>query len=360
MCSGPIAQATPGQAAPPSAAQAPQAVNDLDAFMRQVLERRDETWRRLHDYVLDETEQFRILGPGGVALHGMKREFTWYVREGFLIRSPLRFDGVTLSEAERRKYEQHWLDEEKAREAKAARKASKQAQPPGETDKASASSPASTQTPAAAPDDQSPDASLQDFVSQRGEPRFVSEAYFLRFKFEPGNYYFAGRDTIDGRPVVKVEYYPTRLFDDEHAKREEAGDGQDKAGKDKAKATRNTERERARDKAREDEYERKFNKVALVTLWIDPVEHQIVRYTFDNIDFGFLPGRWLVRLDEIRAEMTMARVLDGVWLPARIDMRGGLSLASGGYQFVYGRRFSNYKKAETGARIRSMTPRDFQ
>jgi hypothetical protein len=358
MCSGPIAQATPGQAAPPSAAQAPQAVNDLDAFMRQVLERRDETWRRLHDYVLDETEQFRILGPGGVALHGMKREFTWYVREGFLIRSPLRFDGVTLSEAERRKYEQHWLEEEKKREDRAAKKAQQQAAgKPGQA--ASAQAPAEPSA-AASPDDQGTDASLEDFVSQRGEPRFISEAYFLRFKFEPGNYYFAGRDTIDGRAVVKVEYYPTRLFDDEHGEREEAGAGQDHAGKDKAKATRRSERERAKDKAREDDFERKFNKVALVTLWIDPVEHQIVRYTFDNIDFGFLPGRWLVRLDEIRAEMTMARVLDGVWLPARIDMRGGLSLASGGYEFVYGRRFSNYKKAETGARIRSMTPKDFQ
>jgi hypothetical protein len=318
-------------------AQAPApALNDLDSFMARVLERRDETWRKLHDYVLDETEQFRILGPGGVPLHGMKREFTWYVRDGFLVRSPVRFDGVTLNDAERRAYEQRWLEQERKREARAAKKAEEasQARPASAGQAASAG-----ESPAAGAEP-----SLQEFVDQRGEPRFISEAYFLRFKFEPGNYYVAGRDSVDGRPVVKVEYYPTRLFADDH--------DEDDDKKHEARA------DRAKTRAEEQEYERKFNKVALVTLWIDPAEYQIVRYTFDNMDFGFLPGRWLVRLDEIRASMTMARVLDGVWLPAAIDMRGALSLASGGYQFEYARRFSNYKKAETGARIRSMTPRD--
>ena len=45
-------------------------------------------------------------------------------------------------------------------------------------------------------------------------------------------------------------------------------------------------------------------------------------------------------------------------LPADINMHGGLSLASGAYEFQYARRFSNYRKAETGARIRNMTPKD--
>ena len=33
-----------------------------------------------------------------------------------------------------------------------------------------------------------------------------------------------------------------------------------------------------------------MNKTALVTLWVDPVEHQIVKYTFDNVWMDFLPG----------------------------------------------------------------------
>jgi hypothetical protein len=318
-------------------AQTPAAkLTDLDAFMARVLERRDETWRTLHDYVLDETEQFRVLGPGGVPLHGMKREFTWYVRDGLLVRSPLKYDGVALGESDRRAYEQRWIEEEKRREERAAKRAADARGTPAQ---------AGGDRPAAEAAPPTGEPSLQNLVDQRGEPRFVSEAYFLRFKFEPGNYYVAGRETLDGRAVVKIEYYPTRLFQDDGHRRDEGKKHEVRA-------------DRAKDEQEEEAYRQKFNKVALVTLWIDPAEHQIVRYTFDNVDFGFLPGRWLVRLDEIRASMTMAKVLDGVWLPAEIDMRGGLSLASGAYRFEYGRRFANYRKAETGARIRNMTPGD--
>src|SRR6185436_2435902 len=46
------------------------------------------------------------------------------------------------------------------------------------------------------------------------EPRFVSEAYFMDFKFEAGNYYLAGREQLEGHEVLRVEYYPTRMFDE--------------------------------------------------------------------------------------------------------------------------------------------------
>ena len=41
---------------------------------------------------------------------------------------------------------------------------------------------------------------------------------------------------------------------------------------------------------RDADVERKMNKVSLVTLWVDPDEHQIVSYEFRNIDMDFLPG----------------------------------------------------------------------
>ena len=44
------------------------------------------------------------------------------------------------------------------------------------------------------------------------------------------------------------------------------------------------------DKARDAEFQRMMNKVALVTLWVEPKAHQIVKYTFDNVGFDFLPG----------------------------------------------------------------------
>ena len=46
-----------------------------------------------------------------------------------------------------------------------------------------------------------------------------------------------------------------------------------------------------------------------------------------------------------------------MWLPSRITMGAGLSLASGGYRFQYRREFSDYRKAEVAARIRSYVPK---
>jgi hypothetical protein len=317
-----VAVAAYGQEATPK----PQ--SDLDTFMERVLARRDENWKKLHDYILSETERFAIVGPGKVSLYGFRREFSWYVRDGYLIRSPIRFDGVTISETQRRRYEENWLSEEKSREERKSTKAAEQAaQSKGEEGQP------------VTPDTQP---SLESILSGRVEPRFVSEAYFLQFKFEPGNYYFVGREQLNGREVLRIEYYPTHLFqDEEHAQ-------------DKEKQAAKPDKQTAKERQMEDRIQRGLNKVALVTLWIEPTEYQIVRYTFDNVDFGFLPGRWLVRVDDVKASMTMSKVLDGVWLPGAITMEAGLSLASGSYHFEYGRQFYDHKKAEVSARIRSI------
>jgi hypothetical protein len=310
--------------------------NDLDAFMARVLERRDENWRKLHDYILSETETFSITtsgrlpvwskGEDGLPLNGFRREYMWYVRDGYLIRSPLRYDGVALSEAERKAYEVRWMKQEKDREKKAQEAAAKKERPDPP-----AAAPGQTEAPA-----------LKDLVDERGEPRFVSEAYFLRFKFEPGHYYLAGRETFEGRQVLKIEYYPTNLFNDEEDKEKEKQDAAAKPGKAKS----------PKEDAEDQKIERNMNKVSRVTLWIEPIEHQIVKYTFDNTDFGFLPARWLVRIDNITASMTMSRVLDGVWLPGRISMQGAITFATGTFGIRYERQFYDYKKAEVGARVR--------
>ena len=317
----------------------PARANDLDAFMARVLERRDENWRKLHDYILSETESFAITTSGrlpvwskdedGLPLNGFRREYMWYVRDGYLIRSPLRYDGVALSETERKAYEEHWMKQEKDREKKAKEAAGKKERP----------------DQAAVESDKAEAPALKDLVDERGEPRFVSEAYFLRFKFEPGHYYLAGRETFEGRQVLKVEYYPTNLFNDEQEKQKKAAPA--KPGKAK----------RPSQDAEDQKIERDMNKVSLVTLWIEPTEHQIVKYTFDNTDFGFLPARWLVRVDHITASMTMSRVLGGVWLPGRISMQGGITFATGTVGIRYERRFYDYKKAEVGARVRILPPK---
>ena len=289
--------------------------SDLDALMAQVLERRNETWKALHDYVLDEREAFALVGPSDLRLFGSERTYTWYVRDGVLVRSPVRANGVAVAEADRREYEQKWLNEEQSRAERAARR---------EKD----DPPQATAAPGDAP---------AEIVAKNLEPRFVSEANFLRFRFERGRYFLVGREVLDGRPVLKVEYYPTKLFQDQ---------GRDR-GVD--------ERRRARDDARkfEEEIDRKFNKVSLVTLWIDPAEQQIVRYDFENLGLDFLPGRWLVRVGETTASMTMGRYFDGVWLPKSIVMKGDLQVAVGAFDIDYHREFLEYRKAETSARIRA-------
>ena len=95
--------------------------NELDAFMEKVLVRRDENRLTLNQYILDETEGFELLGPGRYPLFRQKREFTWYVRDGIHVRSPVRFDGVGIDEQARDRYEQRWIARERGRREEKAK-----------------------------------------------------------------------------------------------------------------------------------------------------------------------------------------------------------------------------------------------
>src|SRR5215471_9067151 len=90
--------------------------SDLDAFMRQVLAKRDDNWKKLQQYVLDERETIDLRGPGKVQLWGERHDYTWFIRDGFFVRSPVKFNGVTISEADRRKYEDDYLNRQKRRD----------------------------------------------------------------------------------------------------------------------------------------------------------------------------------------------------------------------------------------------------
>ena len=92
-----------------AAVAAPSAQTDLDAFMARVLARRDDNWKKLQQYVLEERERLRIEGGNGVPLYGFEREYSWFVRDGIFVRSPVRADGVAVDEAERRREEGRWL-----------------------------------------------------------------------------------------------------------------------------------------------------------------------------------------------------------------------------------------------------------
>ena len=58
------------------------AQTEIDVFMERVLDRREENWITLRQYVLDEREVFEVRGPDRVPLQSMHREYMWYVRDG--------------------------------------------------------------------------------------------------------------------------------------------------------------------------------------------------------------------------------------------------------------------------------------
>lgn len=289
----------------------PAAPTDLDRFMAQALQRRDVDRQTLSDYVLDEVESFDVLGPGRMPIARMRREFTWYVRDGIHIRSPLKVDGIPVPEADRRAYEEHWLRSEMSRrEYRTKRDEKRAAQGLGPV--------------LGAP--------------SVNEPRFISESYFMDFKFEPGNYYLAGKETLDGQEVLKVDYLPNRLFREREKGTEETKE---------TRRTKDTKEQRT-----EDEINRKMEKTSQVTLWVDPATHQIVKYTFDNVWMDFLPAGWLVKIDDLKAQMQMGQPFPGVWLPRNISIHAGATMALGSVEAQYRREFSNYRKADVTSKIR--------
>src|SRR5262249_7779470 len=142
-------------------AAGPAAQSDLDAFMRQVVARRDDNWKKLQQYVLDERETIELRGTNRLPIWGERRDYTWYNRDGFFAPSPVKFNGTAIPEAERRKAEAESLARQQRRDQRA---------------RAQAGAPAD-----AAPEDGD---GIDGVIRQLREPQFVSSAYFLRFKFE--------------------------------------------------------------------------------------------------------------------------------------------------------------------------------
>lgn len=307
--------------------------SDLDAFMEKVLARRDDNWKKLQQYVLEESERFDLTGPGGFPLWGMRRDYSWFIRDGIFVRSPVSADGVRLSEADRRKAEDQWLRRQKTRDANERRRAERRANGEDAAEPATTAVVISPSGVAVRSSDDEPGAApitnTDDLLKQVREPQFVSSAYFLKFKFERGRYALAGRETINGVTALKIEYYPnTGLFKEGRARPDK----------------------RVRD--REDEIESKMNKSSMVTLWIDPATHQILQYVFDDIDWDFFPGRRLVRIGDVQATMQMAPAFPNVWLPNSIEMRFEMMLAVGAVDAAYRVEYHNYKEAAVTYKIK--------
>jgi hypothetical protein len=288
--------------------------SDLDAFMRQVLTRRDDNWKKLQQYVLDERETIDLRGPGHLPLWGERRDYAWYIRDGFFVRSPVRVNGVVIAEAERRKYEDNFLRREQARDRRAQRGANQADRPEPQPDQ--------------------PPADLESLIRQTREPQFISSAYFLRFRFDEGRYALVGRETLDGRELLRVEYYPLNLFSEQARQERRGGRGRGRAAA-----------------ADDEQVFTMMNKASRVTLWVDQPAHQIVKYTFENVTPNFIPSNFLTSLTAANATMTMAQPFPDVWLPNGIEIGITLTLAIGDVNLHYKQDYTNYRQADAKARL---------
>ncbi len=269
--------------------------DDIDAFMEKVLERRVTNWEDLYRYTVRDREVIDITGPGGEKIESQVGEYTWYVRDGYMVRSPDTLNGAKVGDKEREKAEQKFLerarerDEEREREAEMAAELGEDA--------------------------------------ESGEDASAEREYFLGFPFEAGNYLLVGFEELEGREVARVEYYPEELFED---------DGEE-------------------DDA---EMMRSFQKTSRVTLWILVEEYQIVKVAWDSLNFNFLPYRWLVQVDDVQAELVMHKPFpdDDVWLPKEILLKGGFTVATGSYSLSYTLEYFDYKETDIAAKVRFRFP----
>lgn len=134
-------------------------LDDIDAFMEKVLLKRSVNWDNFYDYSCRELEEFSIEGSlQTAAIQGFRKEYLWFVRDGYFLRSPLSVDGVAVSDGARARAEKKWVERLEKRE------------------------------------------------SERGPDRET----FFGIDFEPGNYFYAGTTQFEGREVMIVEYYPER------------------------------------------------------------------------------------------------------------------------------------------------------
>jgi hypothetical protein len=298
--------------------------SDIDALMQKVLARRDDNWKKLQQYVLEEHYLIDIRGPSKARLWAERREYLWYPRDGFFIRSPLTVNGVRVPEGTRRAAEDQHLRWVRARDETGPKKADTGSSisighdgvrfTPGQR----------------SPTDDSP-AGIAAYLQQRRQPEFVESAYIMRFPFEGGRYAFVGRRTLENIDVLEIEYYPKRLF----------------------KGDDNSDPKVSRRERLEDElWTQVMNKAALVTVWVDPAAQQIVKYTFDNVTLDFFPAAWLFRPTSFKASMAMTRAFKGVWLPREVAIDLGALFATGPIDVKYRIEYRDYQEATGSARIK--------
>ena len=273
-------------------------MSDLDEFMAKVMQKRLADVENLRDYVFSERETFEVkVGTKIAAQWSYRHEYLWFVRDDCLVRSPVLIDGVRVSDKEKAAAEEEWINRQ--REIKE----NKSKESKNETG-----------------------IDHKMLFGFKNENRLDFQA-FLGFEFEPGRYLYGGEQQFEGRKAIIVEYVP-RMNDKKNDNK-----------KDKIGGL--------------------FEKSVLVTMLISPDEHQILQMTFDNVGLEFLPVRWLVRMNDVKASMVMDNPKGDTWFPREISAHGSVSTAgtdTGMDAYVnYSSEFYAYTKSQVDVNIRFNT-----
>ena len=263
------------------------AMNDLDEFMAKVMQKRWADAENLREYVFNEREALNVEIDTKIASQwSYRREYLWFVRDDYLVRSPVLIDGVKVSAKEKSAAEEEWINGQKRREKSKNQNG----------------------------------IDYQALFGLENENSLDFQAFF-GFEFEPGRYLYGGERQFEGRTALLVEYYP-RMSD--------------------GKNGNNT---------KNDHINGLFEKTYLVTMLISPDDHQILKITFDNVGLEFLPVRWIVRMNDIKASMVMDKTKIGIWLPREISAYGSISTAGADLSISYSREFYEYAKSQVDVKL---------
>ena len=143
----------------------------------------------------------------------------------------------------------------------------------------------------------------------------------------------------DARGARRTGRPQDRVLPDRHVRRrrrkKDAGQRRRRKGQraDANEATRKRSRRARKD---EQDIERQMNKTALITLWIDPPNIRSSSTRSTTSGWTSCPA-WLVRVDDLRASMTMGQPFPGVWLPRGMNIHAGITLANGSFEAGYER-----------------------
>ena len=206
-------------------------------------------------------------GPQRVPIWGERREYTWFIRDGFFVRSPTKFNGV---------------DDRRGRTPEVRSRLSEAG--------AGARQEGATRQ-------------QRDARRLRSHDRRRHRRRHARASGRPGAH--AGRQrrhssergsrNSSRRPISCASSSRKASTPWSAARRSTAARCSGSSTTPSACSAAPIAGGRARkpsdkDRARDAEFQRMMNKVALVTLWVEPKAHQIVKYTFDNVGFDFLPA----------------------------------------------------------------------